>query len=67
MYFSEVVGKPTQGKDPHPLERFQKNPFGFDDKGDRVALTKILKRFFEDYHGNERLDESVSGQQSSPF
>ena len=81
MYFSQVVGKPTQGKEPHPLERFQKNPFGFDDKGDgvvipgkfhiqcqdRVALTKILKRFFEDYHGNERLDESVSGQQSSPF
>ena len=37
MYFSEVVGKPTQSKDPHPLERFQKNPLGFDNKGDGVV------------------------------
>ena len=80
-YFTEAVGKPTQGKDQHLLERFQKNPLGFDNRGgdvvipykfhiqchDRVAVTKILKRFFEDYHGTERLDDSNSGQQSCPF
>ena len=76
MYFTEAVAKPTQSKDLHPLERFQKYPLGFDNMGggvvipckfhiqchDRAAVTKILKRFFEDYHGTERLDESVSGQ-----
>ena len=82
MYvFSEAVGKPTQSKDPHLLERFQKNPLGFDNRGDgvvipfkfhtqchdREAVTKTLKKFFEDCHGTERLDESNSGRQSCPF
>ena len=34
---------------------------------DRETATKTLKKFFEDYHGTERLDESNSGQQSCPF
>ena len=81
MYFSEAVGKPTQSKDPHLLEIFQKNPLVFDNRGggvvipckfhiqchDSVTVTKILKKFFEDYHGTERFDESNSGQQSCPF
>ena len=80
-YFGEAVGKPTQSKDLHLLERFQKDPLGFDNRGggavipckfhiqcqNRLAVTKILKKFFEDYHGTERLDESNSGQQSCPF
>ena len=54
---------------------------GFDDRGggvvipckfhtqchDRETATKTLKKFFEDYHGTERLDESNSGRQSCPF
>ena len=63
------------------IRKISKNPLVFDNRGggvvipckfhiqchDSVTVTKILKKFFEDYHGTERFDESNSGQQSCPF